>query len=271
MKTDSIFYRIFQQFPRCFFDLIDRPQEDPNAYEFTSVEVKQLAFRLDGLFLPRSSEISPQSTENPRPFYLVEVQFQPDDELYYRIFAELFLYLRQYQPVSPWRVVVLYPTRSIERNDGIQFQDLLNSARVTRFYLDELDPTSQPLSIQVFRLVMAPERETIATTQTMIAQAQTEIVDAAQQRAMIDLLETIVVYKLPQCSREEISQMLGLGDLKQTRFYQEAFQEGRQESKLEVLPRLIQLGLSAEAIAQALDLPLETVQDAMRSESGESS
>ncbi|MDB9315895.1 DUF2887 domain-containing protein, partial [Spirulina sp. CS-785/01] len=52
METDSIFYRIFQQYPRSFFELLNRPASDADNYEFTSVEVKQLAFRLDGIFLP---------------------------------------------------------------------------------------------------------------------------------------------------------------------------------------------------------------------------
>jgi len=50
--------------------------------------VKQLAFRLDDLYLPKISEPN-------QPLYLVEVQLQPDHELSYRIFAELFI-LRTY-------------------------------------------------------------------------------------------------------------------------------------------------------------------------------
>lgn len=46
MKTDSIFYQLFQTFPRCFFDLLNLPPETVNHYRFASVEVKQLAFRL---------------------------------------------------------------------------------------------------------------------------------------------------------------------------------------------------------------------------------
>ena len=108
MKTDSIFYQIFLNFPTIFFELINKPNTNTQTYEFTSREVKQLSFRLDGLFLPTDN--------NPnKPFYLVEVQFQPDDNLYYRLFAELFLFLRQYQPPNPWQVVVIYPSRNIER------------------------------------------------------------------------------------------------------------------------------------------------------------
>lgn len=108
MKSDTIFYSLFQAFPSIFFELINQSPAEAIAYKFTSCEVKQLAFRLDGLFLPITSD-------KKKPLYIVEVQFQPDDDLYYRLFAELFLYLRQYKPLHPWQVVIIYPTRSIER------------------------------------------------------------------------------------------------------------------------------------------------------------
>ena len=49
--------------------------------------------------------------------------------------------------------------------------------------------------------------------------------------------------------------MLGLSELKQTRVYQEAKQEG----KLEAVPYLLSLGESVERIAQRLGLDLEAV------------
>ncbi|MCA2526567.1 DUF2887 domain-containing protein, partial [Microcystis sp. M61BS1] len=52
MKTDTIFYRLFQTFPGLLFELIDFPRELANFYRFSSVEVKQLSFRTDGVFLP---------------------------------------------------------------------------------------------------------------------------------------------------------------------------------------------------------------------------
>ncbi|WP_430015064.1 Rpn family recombination-promoting nuclease/putative transposase [Microcystis protocystis FBCC-A270] len=44
----------------------------------------------------------------------------------------------------------------------------------------------------------------------------------------------------------------------------EGRQEGRQEGKLESIPRLLALGLSVEQIAQALDLDLEQVRQAIQ-------
>lgn len=67
--------------------------------------------------------------------------------------------------------------------------------------------------------------------------------------------------------------MLGLSELKQTKVYQEAKQEGLDEgeqkgqlkAKLEAIPRMVQLGLSVEMIAEGLDLPLKVVQAAAQS------
>ncbi|MBE9215900.1 hypothetical protein IQ247_25100 [Plectonema cf. radiosum LEGE 06105] len=50
--------------------------------------------------------------------------------------------------------------------------------------------------------------------------------------------------------------MFGLSEWKQTRFYQEV----REETKLETIPRLLKMGLTTQQIAQALELDVEVVQ-----------
>ena len=264
MKTDTIFYSLFKEFPSIFFELINQSTEQAATYQFTSREIKQLSFRVDGLFLPKN-EASNQ------PFYLVEVQFQPDEDLYYRLFAELFIFLRQYKPSHPWRVVVIYPTRRIEREQPLQFRELFS--RVQRIYLNELgDVASDSLGVKIVKLVMETEQTAPEMARQLIDQAQVEITDATTKRDLIDLIETIIVYKLPQKSRQEIEAMLGLSELKQTKVYQEAKQEGltegRQEgleegelkAKLAAIPRMLQFGLSLEQIAQLQDLPVDVVQ-----------
>ena len=101
----------------------------------------------------------------------------------------------------------------------------------------------------------------------MITLARQQLADATIQRDFINLIETIIVYKLPQKSREEIAAMLNLSELKQTRFYQEVKQEGVEEgrevgerqAKVDAIPRMMTFGLNAETIAQLLDLPLDFV------------
>jgi predicted transposase YdaD len=66
---------MFQTFPSLLFELIGQPPSLANSYNFSSQEVKELARRLDGLFIP--NENSPD-----QPIYFVEVQFQPRSDFY---------------------------------------------------------------------------------------------------------------------------------------------------------------------------------------------
>jgi predicted transposase/invertase (TIGR01784 family) len=64
--------------------------------------------------------------------------------------------------------------------------------------------------------------------------------------------------------------MFSLSELKQTRFYQEAFTEGKEEGieegarleKLRIAPLMLKLGLSVEQVAQGLGLSIEEVRQA---------
>ncbi len=57
--------------------------------------------------------------------------------------------------------------------------------------------------------------------------------------------------------------MFGFSELKQTRFYQEAFQEGIEEGerrgKLLAVPPMLAAGLSVEQVAEVLGLNVEEV------------
>jgi predicted transposase/invertase (TIGR01784 family) len=89
MKTDKIFYTLFQVFPELLFELIGSDSNFAHNYQFKSIEVKELSFRLDGVFLP--DENYPEY-----PLYFVEVQFQLDPDFYWRFFTEIILYLRHW-------------------------------------------------------------------------------------------------------------------------------------------------------------------------------
>jgi predicted transposase YdaD len=76
---------------------------------------------------------------------------------------------------------------------------------------------------------------------------------------IIELIETIVVYTFPNRSRQEIADMLGLTDLKETRVYQEGREE---EARLLVLKLLTRkLGSIPDRLRdQVNQLPLETLE-----------
>ena len=224
MKTDSVFYRLFQTVPQLFFALLDRPADQATQYQFTSEELKQTAFRIDGIFRPPD--------DRPDwPLFFVEVQFQVDPELYARLFAEVFLYLRIHQPVHPWHAVVIYPTRSVDPGPHPQYQLLVESARVTRIYLDEWARPRQTVMQRVIGMLLAEPQQAIAEAQAVLAQRE----DRSRVPDIVDLVETILAYKLPMLTREVIQKMLELSDadLKQSRFYQDIFAEGKQEGEQE--------------------------------------
>lgn len=147
MKTDSIFYRLFQELPSIFFELIGNPPETANSYQFSSVEIKQTAFRIDGVFLPTQDEQS--------LIYFVEVQFQPDSDIYLRLLSEIFLYLRQNKRQNSWRGVVIYPSRNIDIGERQDCYEFFNSDRITIIYLDELgEMASLPIGIATIKLII---------------------------------------------------------------------------------------------------------------------
>ncbi|AUT01995.1 flagellar assembly protein H [Nostoc sp. CENA543] len=265
MKTDSIFYRLFQQFPSIFFELIGNPPETANIYRFASVEIKQTAFRIDGVFLPNQEQKS--------PIYFVEVQFQADEDIYLRLISEISLYLRQNKRQNPWRGVVIYPSRDIDIAEKEDFLEFFESQRIKIIYLDELgEAESLPIGIATIKLVIEGEDTAINTAKELINRTQQAQNSQLPQKQLLELIETILVYKFPQMSRQEIEAMFGLSELKQTRVYQEALEEGerkgeqkgeqkgRIQAKLEAVPKLLALGLTVEQIAQALDLDVTQVQ-----------
>ncbi|KYC41246.1 flagellar assembly protein H [Scytonema hofmannii PCC 7110] len=252
MKTDSIFYRLFQEFPNIFFELIGEPLEAANVYKFSSIEVKQTAFRIDGVFLPKQ--------EGDYPFYFVEVQFQVDLQIYARLFAEICLYLRQNQPVNNWRAVVIYPTRSLDTADIKHYHEFFTSQRVSRLYLEDLGETGTlPISIATVKLVIEDEDTAIEQARSLINRTKQEINLTQQQQQLLQLIETILVYKFPNMSRKEIEEMFKLSDLKQTRVYQEAFDEGVQKERFRTVSLLLKLGRTVEEVAQELELSIEEV------------
>ena len=201
-------------------------------------------------------------------FTFVEVQFQADGEIYSRLIAEICLYLRHNQPLNDWGAVVLYPNRNVDTGNIKHYREFFTSGRVRRIYLDELGETaSLPIGIATAKLVIATDDIAIVQARELIDRTKSEINSPPKQQQLLQFIETILAYKFPTMSREEIEQMFSLSELKQTRFYQEAFQEGVEQGieqgieqgKLKAVSAMLAAGLTVEQVAQALDLNVEEV------------
>lgn len=116
------------------------------------------------------------------------------------------------------------------------------------------------LGLGILQLLGTSQKQAPAKGRALIDRTRQELTDATTQRNLIELIETVFVYKFPKLNFQEIGEMLGLGDLKQTRAYQEA-QEEKQNQLLEItVPLLLNKGMTVEEIAQHYKLSIETIQ-----------
>jgi predicted transposase/invertase (TIGR01784 family) len=220
MRRDSIFYKLFQQFPPLLFQLLPSPPQNADTYRFDSVAVKEPKFEIDGVFLP---------SESDGVVYFCEVQFQKDEQLYERVFSESFLYFyRNRDRFSDWQAVVIYPSRSTEQSQIRPYEDLLNGDRVHRIYLNELGDIRQlPIWVSLMVLTTVDEKQAPAEARYLL---QRNISDEPLSRAIIEMVTTIMVYKFEDLSQKEVEIMLGI-TLQETRVYREIKAEGIQQGR----------------------------------------
>ncbi|MFN5389628.1 MAG: Rpn family recombination-promoting nuclease/putative transposase [Pseudanabaena sp.] len=219
MKTDTLFYQLFQSFHSLLFELIERPITEAEGYQFSSVEVKEKAFRFDGIFIPAT---------NDKPFFLIEVQFQPKEDFYWEFLSEIFLYLNQYRPKQEWQAVAIFARRSFEPEIPNYVREIIASNRIVRVYLDDwLERETDSFAISIVQLILSSESQAVAMARRLGEKIEQEN-DPEIQEQVLELIETVLVYKFPKLTRQEIEAMFTYSDLKHTRVYQDAREEGEQ-------------------------------------------
>ena len=146
------------------------------------------------------------------------------------------MYLRLYAPTKAWQAVVVFARRSMEPTEVEAYRVLLESSQVTRLYLSELgDIANLSLGVGMMKLVVETKKRTPELVRELVEKAQAEVTNVSLQQEVLDLIETIVLYKLPSLSRQELIRMFGLREMKRTRYYQEVKEEVLEEYKEEVL------------------------------------
>jgi predicted transposase/invertase (TIGR01784 family) len=222
MKQDTIFYQLFKRSPILLFELISSFPPQAEDYRFDSIEVKETAFRADGVFLPPTPEGN---------VFFCEVQQAKDNLLYERLLAEISIFAyRERDSFKDWRAVVIYPTRDIEQERLDVVQEFLDSGRITRIYLDELGEIENlPWGLGLMALTMLSSNEMVEKAREMLQQSET----SDEGSAILDLVITAIVYKFSELNRDEVLAMLGL-ELKEPRAFRETRAEGKAEGKAEV-------------------------------------
>jgi predicted transposase/invertase (TIGR01784 family) len=215
MKQDSIIYQLFKRFPALIFDLLPTKPANTIGYRFEAVEVKEINFRFDGIFLPPTSQ---------EDVYFCEAQQRLDPQLYERLLAEVSIYVRRERTnFANWRAIIIYPNRQQEQTDRRIVQEFLDSGRIVRIYLDELGSISTlPWALGVMVLTTLPEPQIVTEARSLLDRDATSL----ERSAIIELVTTVILYKFNTLNRSEVEAMLGI-QLQDTRVYQEAKEEER--------------------------------------------
>ncbi len=114
-------------------------------------------------------------------------------------------------------------------------------------------------------MVVAPEDEAVEVARSLINQVRQA--DVTNRDRLLELVERMLIYKFSNQTRQELEAMFGLTEWQQTRFYQEV----EEETKLKTVPRMLKMALTVEQTAEALELKVEVVRQAVEKQGREES
>jgi predicted transposase/invertase (TIGR01784 family) len=192
------------------------------------------------------------------PLYFLEVQFYHLPSVYADLLVKVYSYLKQHDPSQAFCGVVLFADSSLEPTKLAPYQPLLDAGLIRRFYLDEMpEAENAPPGLSILYLIREAESRAGMMARGLVARAKAEIEDEALRSDLLEFIETVILYKIPRLTRKEIRTMLELHDIRESRAYQEAMQEGREQT-ISILKMAAQKVPTAE-IAAALKLDVELV------------
>jgi predicted transposase YdaD len=154
MKTDPIFYELFETSPETFFLLlgltIDAATAMAARYSYQAIEFKETSHRTDGVFQPKEADL---------PVYFSEVQFYPSPAVYADVLVNAYTYLKQNDPSQPFCGVVLFAQRGLEPTGLTPYQPLLEAGVLRPIYLDELPESGDsPFGLSIVEFAKTRER-----------------------------------------------------------------------------------------------------------------
>jgi predicted transposase/invertase (TIGR01784 family) len=126
--------------------LIGLDKQKAKGYQFTSVEVKDIDFRFDGIFLPETAD---------ELIYCAEAQFYQATDFYSRFFGKIFAYLEQYDPPNDWRAIVIYPSQAFDTGVHHHYREFFESGRLQRIFLTDLpDELLEKFPLNLLKIII---------------------------------------------------------------------------------------------------------------------
>ncbi|MCB0123791.1 MAG: DUF2887 domain-containing protein [Caldilineaceae bacterium] len=221
MKTDALFYELFQAAPQTFFELL---QITPTcSYRFESITVKMAEKRIDGVLEP---------TESDQPLYFLEVRAFPDEVIYWRVMREVSTYFEQRpaQRSTDWQAIVLW--LNSEDDPGLGTLLALSHEPQPRLIPTDLITLLKRLNedslvLQVLRPLLIDNESEVRqnVVQWVETIRRTPNMDTQTEERLVAILSQLIEQKFKNLGYKELSEMLRLTPLRETASFQEVFKE----------------------------------------------
>ena len=188
------------------------------------------------------------------------MQTYKDEEFYERLFGEIFVYFRQYKPANlDWYAIVIYNRRIHETPPHPRYQVLVEQ-HLRCIYLNELSTsTEDSLAIGIAKLFVEAPKKATSLAQQLITQAREDLPDENLQKKVLAFIQAIVFYKFPNLTLEEIEAMLDLDEFTKTRLSESILAKTEVETKLKLVSKCVEKGMSIQEIAEFLEVDVETI------------
>lgn len=211
MKTDELFYELFEIDPSSLFRLVQLPLE--GTYSFESITVKTTEKRIDG-FCKR--------IDGAGPHVFLEIQGYPDPNIYWRALRELAMYYETTGDAAPFILIVMF-LDAADDPDNFPFAATRPPHQMLRLSLiDALNAVAGKAgALTVLKPLVATPQEIFAQAQIWKIELDGLRLPAEKMHKLMDLLEYAIRQRLPELSEKEVQTMLHLTPLEETRAVRE--------------------------------------------------
>ncbi len=235
MKTDPLFYELFQTYPHIFFEIAQILPSCP--YRFESITVKATEKRIDGVLEP---------TVEKQPIYFVEVQASPDQQIYWRVLRESSTYFEQRPSLkdNEWSAYVIWLDKKDDR--GFKESVIYNEQKKQRIFSIDLigvlkKLSANSLALNVLKpLIVDNEEEVRQNIVSWIEQIHAADLSADVEQRLVMLMAQLIEEKFKILSYKELCKMLNLTPFRETTSYKETFFEDLQKEFSEMLIQMIE-------------------------------
>lgn len=212
MRSDALFYELFQVAPWTFFELLQITP--PCSYRFESITVKSAEKRIDGVLEPE---------QKGKTIYFVEVQAYAEKVIYWRTMREVATYFEQrpFLNYPDWQAIVLF----LDMADDPGFGSLAPLADIPIPRLLAVNLLQVLSQLQEHSLVLNVLRPLIARNETEVRKHVTMWADhirhtpdltAETRQRLVTVLAQLVMQKFARLTYKELSRMLRLIPLEET-------------------------------------------------------